>query len=247
MPTQQAGALRIFHNSEKCFVSSGAVEHPATREPVAMSNSSEDPISTLRTRATLLARVRRWEDAASWQEFDRLYRRLVYGIARRAGLPHAEAEDVTQDVFKCVAETIHQFEPQPGPGKFRGWLLRLTRWRIADKFNQRPKGEHQGSSGGSDGTMTRTPAIERVPDPTDSDAEFEREWQRHLLDAASERLSRRVKGRHYQAFDLYVRQRWPVMKVAGELRMNPATVYIIGFRLTKQLKAEVERLRAQVG
>lgn len=212
-----------------------------------MSTSSEDSISTLRTRATLLARVRQWEDVASWQEFDRLYRRLIYGIARRSGLPHAEAEDVTQDVFKCVAETIHQFEPQPGPGKFRGWLLRLTRWRIADKFNQRAKGEQPGGGGGGDATTTRTPTIERVPDPADQDAEFDREWQRHVLDAASERLSRRVKSRHYQAFDLYVRQRWPVLKVASELRMNPATVYIIGFRLTKQLKVEVARLRAQVG
>lgn len=222
---------------------------PPGRPAFAMCTPGEDPVSTLRTRATLLARVRQWEDAASWQEFDRLYRRLIYGVARRSGLPHAEAEDVTQEVFKCVAETIHQFEPQPGPGKFRGWLLRLTRWRIADKFNQRPKGESPGSAGRGDSgdTATRTPTIERVPDPADNDAEFDREWQRHLLDAASERLARRVKSRHYQAFDLYVRQRWPVLKVASELRMNPATVYIIGFRLTKQLKREVERLRAQVG
>ena len=47
---------------------------------------------------------------ASWAEFHRLYRRLVYGRARRAGLPHEDAEDVAQDVFKRVAETIHEFE-----------------------------------------------------------------------------------------------------------------------------------------
>ena len=175
-----------------------------------------------------------------------MYRKLIYGIARRSGLAHEEAEDVAQDVFKCVAETIHEFEARPEPGKFRGWLLRLTRWRIADKFNQRPKGMPP-SGDRHDTTSTRTPTIERLPDPADGNAEWDLEWQRHLLDAASERLARRVKGRHFQAFELYMRQRWPVLRVASELRMNPATVYIVGFRLTKQLKIEVDRLRKQLG
>lgn len=212
-----------------------------------MSTSSDDPVSTLRTRATLLARVRNWEDAASWQEFDRLYRRLICGVAMKAGLQPAEAEDVAQEVFRCVAETIHQFEPQPGPGKFRGWLLRLTRWRIADAFNRRGKGSGRAGADSGDATSTRTPTIERIPDPANHEAEFELEWRRHLVDAACARIARRVKTRHFQAFDLYVRQQWPVLKVAAELRMNPTTVYLVGFRLKRQLKAEVERLRAQLG
>jgi hypothetical protein len=38
-----------------------------------------------------------------------------------------------------------------------------------------------------------------------------------------------------------------VLKVAHALGTNPATVYVIGHRLTKQLKAEVEKLREQLG
>jgi hypothetical protein len=44
-----------------------------------------DPDSSLHTRPTLLFRVREWKDSASWEEFHRLYRRLIYGRARRAG------------------------------------------------------------------------------------------------------------------------------------------------------------------
>ncbi|MSU73452.1 MAG: hypothetical protein EXS43_14120 [Opitutus sp.] len=51
-----------------------------------------------------------------------------------AGLPHADAEDVTQEVFKRGAETIHEFESNPARGSFRGWLMQLTLWRITDKF-----------------------------------------------------------------------------------------------------------------
>jgi RNA polymerase sigma-70 factor (ECF subfamily) len=61
-----------------------------------------------------------------------------------------------------------------------------------------------------------------------------------------ERLARRVKPRHFQVFELYVRQQWPVLKVSAELGINPASVYLVGHRLTKQLKAEVATLRGQL-
>ena len=211
-----------------------------------MNPSDPEEVSSLRTRPSLLFRVRSWEDATSWAEFHRLYKKLIYGLARRSGLPHADAEDVTQDVFKRVAETIHTFESDPNRGKFRGWLMNLTRWRIADKFGSRPKNEYR-SERKHDDTGARTSTIERVPEKAEGDTEWEQEWQRHLLDAACERLARRVQARHYQIFDLYIRQQWPVLKVARELGVNPAFIYLTGHRLTKQLKAEVAKLRQQLG
>ena len=191
-------------------------------------------------------RVQSWEDSTSWAEFHRLYKKLIYGLARRSGLSHEDAEDVTQDVFKRVAETIHTFESDPNRGTFRGWLMNLTRWRITDKFNAKPKNEHH-SVRSFDETSGGTATIERVPDKTGGDEEWEKEWQRHLLDAACDRLARRVKAKHYQIFDLYIRQQLPVLQVAKDLRVNPASIYLIGHRLTKQLKAEVELLREKIG
>ena len=77
--------------------------------------------------------------------------------------------------------------------------------------------------------------------------EWERDWRRNLLEGACVRLARRVSGRHYQVFDLYVRHHWSVLKVAKSLGVNPASIYVIGHRLTKQLKAEVEILQKQLG
>src|SRR5258708_232651 len=93
-----------------------------------------DPTShSLHTRPTLLFRLRDWQDSASWGEFYRLYHKLVSSLATRSGLTHSEAEEVTQDVFKRVSETIREFESNPQRGTFRGWLMNLTRWRVADK------------------------------------------------------------------------------------------------------------------
>ena len=68
------------------------------------SSSTSTAPSTLRTRPTLLFRLRDWRDEASWSEFYRLYHHFIFSCARRAGLAHADAEEVAQDVFKRVAE-----------------------------------------------------------------------------------------------------------------------------------------------
>lgn len=202
--------------------------------------------STLRTRATLLFRIRDWQDGESWEEFHRLYRRLIYGRACRAGLAHADAEDVAQDVLKRVAETIRDFEYDPKRGSFRGWLMQLTHWRITNKLAHRSKAEAQLPPRHPD-DPAGTAAVENLPAPDSEDDEWDREWQLHLLAAAAERLARKVKPRHFQVFNLYVQQQWSVLEVAKELGLNPASVYLIGHRLTKQLKIEVEKLQAQLG
>lgn len=202
--------------------------------------SSASSPSTLRTRPTLLFRLRDWRDEATWTEFYRLYHSFVFACCRRSGLSHADAEEVTQDVFRRVAETVHKFESDPARGSFRGWLLNLTRWRIADKYRTR-KPHEQKPGPGDHGDPHRTATIERQPAETPPDA-WENEWQQSLLSAALDRLARRAPAKHFQIFDLYRRQDWSVLRVSRELGVNPATVYVISHRLTKQLKAEIVRL-----
>ena len=208
---------------------------------------SKHPGETLRTRPTLLFRVQQSSDPAAWEEFHRLYRRLIHGRARRSGLSHADAEDVAQDVFQRVAGSIKDFDLNPDRGSFRGWLMKLTQWRIADKFESNGKQPKHSPSTPPPGDTLRTATINRVPSPEAEEDEWDREWQEHLLAAAIERLARAVKARHFQVFDLYVRQQWPVPKVAAELKITPASVYVIAHRLTKQLKEEVAKLQEQMG
>jgi RNA polymerase sigma-70 factor (ECF subfamily) len=190
--------------------------------------------------------VRDWQDRVSWEEFHRLYRRLVYGRARKAGLSHDDAEDVAQTVFQHVAEAIKGFDTNPERGSFRGWLMQITRWHIAHKFESRAKNPAQPAPRRLD-PEPRTATIERVAAPEDDEDEWDREWQEHVMAAAIERLARSAKPAHFQVFELYVRQSWTVLRVAKSLGINPAAVYLIAHRLTKQLKGEVKKLREQLG
>jgi RNA polymerase sigma-70 factor (ECF subfamily) len=37
------------------------------------------------TRASLIHRLKDWQDDASWQDFFKVYWKLIYGVARKAG------------------------------------------------------------------------------------------------------------------------------------------------------------------
>ena len=95
-----------------------------------------DPL--LVTRRSLVERLVNLEDRRRWQEFFERYWKLIYGVARRAGLSDAEAQDVVQETVITVAKNISKYERTAG--SFQNWLLHITRWRIADQFRKRAPG-----------------------------------------------------------------------------------------------------------
>lgn len=204
-----------------------------------MNPPSED---SLRTRASLVARLRDWEDEDSWNDFSRTYERLILGVARKAGLTEAECLDVQQEVLVSVAKTIATFDPARESGSFKAWLLNLTRWRIADQLRKR-----RGLPSASDDAPTEagdTATLERVPDPAGlvADQVWDDEWRMTVAEAAVDRVRRRAKPRHFQIFELYALRQWPALRVARELGITRVQVYLVHHRLSKWMKEEAARL-----
>ena len=78
-----------------------------------------DDSGSLATRASLLGRLKNWDDAESWEEFTQTYSRLIYNVARQAGLTEDEARDVVQETLLGVAKKINEFESSPERGSFK--------------------------------------------------------------------------------------------------------------------------------
>ncbi len=186
------------------------------------------------TRRSLVERLTDLGDQRKWQEFFDTYWRLIYGVARKGGLTDAEAQDVVQETVITVAKNITKYEREAG--SFKGWLLHITRWRIADQFRKRAPAEKQRPA--RDDSRRATATIDRVPDGFDLDATWEEEWQRNVLAAALERVKRKVDAKHYQIFDCLVMKQWPVSKVAAELGVSVAQVYLVRHRISGLVKRE---------
>src|SRR3954465_4453329 len=93
--------------------------------------------SMLATRRSLVEKLADWKDRKHWQEFFDTYWKLIYSAARKAGLTEVEAEEVVQETVITVAKNVGKLCYDPAIGSFKGWLLNITRWRIADQFRKR--------------------------------------------------------------------------------------------------------------
>ena len=200
----------------------------------------------IHTRATLLHRLKDWQDQSSWQEFFDTYWRIIYGVARKAGLTDAESQDVVQETLVSVAKHMPTFEYDPAIGSFKAWLLNMTRWRIISQFRKRtPSVDTRPAS--SDSTTGLDP-LQNVADPAAPtlDAAWEAEWEKNLLDAAIAIVKRRVDPLKYQVFDLYVNKEWPPEKVAECFHITVDQVYVIKHRITDTIRTEVKRLQKDI-
>lgn len=214
-----------------------------------MNDETDDLIPT---RWTLIARLKDWDDQESWREFFDTYWRLIYGVAIKSGLSHAEAQDVVQETVRSVSKNMKGFKADPAFGSFKSWLLHLTRWRITDQVRRRGREVRLadvGTQSGS-GTDSKGTAIEaRIPDPAGNalDKIWEEEWEKHLIEAALEKLKKQASARHYQAFYLHAIKQVAPAKVAETLGITVDQVYLIKHRLTKLFEEAIKEVETKVG
>lgn len=196
------------------------------------------------TRQSLLLRLKDWQDQNSWREFFECYWRLIYRMARKAGLSDTEAQDVVQETVLSVAKAMPEFQYDQAKGSFKGWLLKLTRWRIGDQLRKRGRDAQHLSR--EPRTSTGTDMAERVPDPAGPalEAIWDEEWDKHLLQKAMERVKNRIDARQYQLFELYALKQWSAAEVANTLKVSKARVYLAGHRVGRQVKKEIAQLRS---
>jgi RNA polymerase sigma-70 factor (ECF subfamily) len=103
--------------------------------------------------AILVERCLSGEDSA-WDELIRTHTRRVYSICYRFTGADGEAQDITQEVFLRVFQSLQSF--RAGEGSFTVWLARLTRNLLIDNYR---RGKMQRAS---DSLDDKLPVIEET-------------------------------------------------------------------------------------
>jgi RNA polymerase sigma factor (sigma-70 family) len=197
----------------------------------------------LPTRQSLLERLRRWDDQESWRDFFNLYWGLLYSTAIKSGLNDSQAQDVVQDTIIVVAKKMGGFKYDPAVDSFKGWLLYLTRKRIAMEYRKRARDRIQPAADSNEADAE----IEAIPDPAGINVEaiFDEEWARARLEAALARVKEQVALKQFQMFDLYVLKERPATEVARALGVTVAQVYLAKHRISTVLKKELAELQTR--
>src|SRR6266404_5907705 len=218
-----------------------------------MMTMADDEHSSIQTRPSLLDRLKTGDDTESWQEFYRIYGKLVRDFAIQAGLNDTDADEVVQETAIAMARHLPEFRYDPKVCRFKTWLLNQASWRIKDQLKKRQRATaFTGETPANAGTMhdvpadeaSRTATINRVPDPNaeNLDALFETEWRKNLLATALERVRGNFSLKQFQVFDLIVQKEWPAADVARSLGVSLASVYVTKHRIVTAVKREIKRL-----
>ena len=210
------------------------------------TTNDDCPPELIPTRKSLLGRLKDWQDNESWRDFFDTYWRLIYGFAVQRGLSHEEAQEAVQETVVAVAKSIGRFEYDPKICAFKTWLLGVTGSKIANQFSKRARhGAVHGPRANDDSQGTSL--LGRLPDTNvcQWDKAWDEEWAKNLMDAAIQRVKRRVSIEHYQMFDLFVLKEWPAREVAKTLGVTIAHVYVAKHRISKLIRKEVEHLETK--
>lgn len=199
---------------------------------------SRAPLESLPpTRRSLLSRLKDWDNQDSWRQFFELYWKLIYDLARKAGLSDAAAQDVVQETVLVAAKQLPNFRYDRAKGSFKAWLMQITRRRISDALRQMYRHSPAETAGQQ----------ESGPDPigNDFDELWDAEWRTHLAESVLAHVKAKANPIHYQAFELLTVQGWSALETGRALNLNLAQVYLIRSRLRKMIRDELVRLEEE--
>jgi RNA polymerase sigma-70 factor (ECF subfamily) len=178
------------------------------------------------TCASLLIRLKDRNDAASWSEFDSLYRPLLERYVGSQGLRGADRADVVQEILVRLLGAFERFHYDPRRGRFRAWLKSIARscvidWRRRTRrslpLSPRPLGE--------------------VP-AGNHDFDWDLEHRRRVLDHAIAAVRADSQEKTWRCFERHVLQRQSAHVVAREVGLTDNGVYINSARILARLSSK---------
>ena len=185
------------------------------------------------TNESLILRVKDPADAASWSDFLAIYRPVVVRMACGRGLQHADADDLTQQVFLSVARAIEDWEPDSQQPPFRAWLTRIARNAIVNALTRRKP----DAAGGSTSLQEMLCVLPERNDETTQ--QLIEESRREAMRWAADEIRSEFTELTWAMFWQTSIEGESVAEVARQQNKTPGAVYMARFRVMQRLKEKV--------
>ena len=179
------------------------------------------------TPASLLLRLRKPEETASWSRFVELYTPLLYHWARQVGEQHSDASDLVQDVFLILWRKLPDFV-YDRDRSFHAWLKTIFLNRHRGRQRQR---------------LALPLDVDGHDRADDSLGDFgDPEYAKYLTRQAFRLIENEFSPLHQAAFRAYVLEERPAEGVAADLGIGLGTVYSIKSKILSRLRQELQHL-----
>lgn len=179
----------------------------------------------------------------AWNQFVAIYQPLIFRLARSKGFQDTDANDIVQEVFVAVSNSIHRWEHNPNHGRFRDWIYRIARNLMINFLTRRrhlPLGQ-----GGSDLVRLLNDQVDPSSEELAATREFDLEYRRQLYLIAARQVRNVVRVKTWKAFEKTSIDGMSPMEVASVLGLSEGAVVVARCRVLARLRDAVQRLEGQ--
>lgn len=191
------------------------------------------------TRASLILRLQDAEDVAAWDEFAEIYAPVIYRVAIRRGFQAADADNLVQEVFLAVANSVSKWLERKDRGPFRTWLLRIARNEAVDMLTERATRQLGRDGSAAEQILANLPARDEFSSALDL------EYKRTVFRWAAEHVRNSVAEHTWDAFWSTSVEGRSVAEAAARLDTRPGNIYFARSRVMARIKELVEQYEDQ--
>lgn len=164
-------------------------------------------------------------DISAFKELVERYRQTIYYFALDLVGNHHDAEDLSQEVFIKVYQSLHRFR---GDAKLSSWLYRITVNTFIDRYRKKSRVEYPGNG---------IPDQFLMQDPEKSGPE--RHTESRLMQHHIERALHRLTGKERSIFVLRHYNDLSLKEIANVLNISVGTVKSMLFRAIQKLQKQL--------
>ena len=187
------------------------------------------------TSQSLVGRLRSHDDDA-WMRFSAIYCPMVYRWARQSGLQPSDTEDVVQEVFRGIANSIDAYVPVAEPGSFRRWMWGIARNKIRDHFRSVAKTPQ--AAGGSTAHAALANIPELPPDEASGNSSFDSDaW---VVQRALGLLQSDFQETTWRAFWMMAIECRSAAETSNSLGISKKAVRQAKYRVLQRLRLELQ-------
>lgn len=185
------------------------------------------------TKTSLILRLADHHDQDAWQEFESVYRPVIYHAAQQRGLQHADAEDVVQQVLASIARALQARPHDSRRAQFRTWLFRVIQNSVLNHVQRRRPDRGSG----------RTSVLDQLTQVANPDQESEllaAEYQKSVFRWAAEKIELEFHPETWRAFWLTMVEGYSCETAARELNKEVGSIYAARSRVVRRLRKKIE-------
>ncbi len=190
------------------------------------------------TRITLLQKLKDRRDDEAWNDFYSYYAPYIKSLIRRFLSREEDVEDCSQIILVSIWQSLPTFNYDPGKGRFRSWLITISRNKVNSYLHKTIRENEKRSS------FIDNESIE-IPE-NQFDVVALEEWQNYISGLAWKNIASQFNE---PSLDIFKRALSGTSNkdIAQQLNMNANTVAVYKKRVRIAMKQEIIRLQAELG